>query len=904
MGQHEELMQIFLEESRELIESLDQNIVAFENDPHNKPLLDDIFRAFHTLKGNAGLVGLKKFEKVAHVTEEVLTNIRDGQVEITSDLISFMLDALDRLKLLHEAVEQTNSDEVELEIVSPPESKSKSKKRVQPVNIILEDEPSIEEPEEVQPIVKENEIVSEDGSWGLFVENMESDIQAAAENKAQQQDAEPTFDELQEESLHPEAAEQSNEPKTNVPASWGKADTAIRVDVGLLDSMMNLVGELVLSRNQILQFVPQFDNSSFSATCQRLNLVTSELQEGVMKTRMQPIGNIFNRFRRVVRDVATSTGKLVNLKIEGQETELDKTILEGIRDPLTHLVRNAIDHGIEVESVRKKLGKEPAGTLILRAFHEGGQVNIEIIDDGAGMDIEKIKAKAIEKQIISPEQALHLSEKDALSLIFKAGFSTAAKVTNISGRGVGMDVVRTNIEKIGGTVELNSRLHKGSTIRIKIPLTLAIIPALILKSNEQRFAIPQINLLELVHIDEESQNQIETVGGAEIYRLRGKLLPILRLGDMLHLSNAETNDLNSTNIIVLAADNREFGLIVDEILDTEEIVVKPLSKHLKEISSFAGATVMGDGRVALILDVVGLAETAAMLFQKTDAKRENEEQQLDKSETSLQTLLLFKVAQNELFAVPLSLVSRLETFQVSAIEETGGVRVLQYRNKIMPVIQLDKLLPIGAMPDQEVISVLTFKIDNNDVGIIVSEIIDVIETNEKPDTESLHHHGILGSMILNKKVTILIDAFEIIKHKFPHWFDKKGIAPEVEYRHQRVLVVDDSNFIRSTYRTYLEPEGFTIVEAENGEQALELISADAFDYVITDIEMPQMDGLELTKNIRANKKLSDLPIIVSSSLASEDDVRRGKEAGANAYLKKIDRSSLLEALEDAAFKNN
>ncbi len=898
MGKPEELMQIFLDESRELIESLDQNIVAFEDDPQNKPLLDDIFRAFHTLKGNAGLVGLKKFEKIAHITEEILSDIRDGRVEITAELISFMLEALDRLKILHEAVEKTNSDDVEIEMDSLSKPTGDETQNDQSVT------PESSDSVQAEETAIENEVVSEDGSWGLFPENIEDrpmETGDSREELIEQADEFETAAELSSNAA--KAAGEAATKKTDVPESWNKPETAIRVDVGLLDRMMNLVGELVLSRNQILQFVPQFENSNFASTCQRLNLVTSELQESVMKTRMQPIGNIFNRFRRVVRDVAKDTGKLVNLKIEGQETELDKTIIEGIRDPLTHLVRNAIDHGIENEKKRKTQGKPPCGTLVLRAYHEGGQVNIEIIDDGAGMDVRKIKNKAIERQLITPEQAQKMADKDALGLIFQPGFSTAAKITNISGRGVGMDVVRTNIEKIGGSVELNSIHGQGSTIKIKIPLTLAIIPALVLKCNDQRFAIPQVSLLELVLLEGDNIRQIEKVGDAEIYRLRGKLLPIIRLSEMLKLPARAPLPEEAVSIIVLSADNTEFGLIVDEILDTEEIVVKPLSKHLKNIRAFAGATVMGDGKVALILDVVGLVERAALQLDKGARELHSTEAQKKAETGTLHTLLLFTLAENEYFAVPLSLVARLETFPANAVEQAGSSPVMQYRGNIMPLIRLDSVLPVNPMPENENISVLTFKVDNNDVGLVVNEIIDVIETRDKLDSEALNESGILGSVVLNGKVTVLVDAFEIIKGEFPHWFDKKGLGPEIEYENQRVLIVDDSTFIRSTYRTYLEPEGFTIVEAENGEEALEIISADSFDYIITDIEMPQMDGLELTKNIRANKKLRDLPIIVSSSLANEDDIRRGKEAGADAYLKKIDRVSLLNALEMASTEN-
>ena len=649
------------------------------------------------------------------------------------------------------------------------------------------------------------------------------------------------------------------------------SDSNIRVDVSLLDKLMNLVGELVLARNQILQFSSTQQDTSFLNTSQRLNLITTELQEGVMKTRMQPIGNIWSKFPRVVRDLATSCGKQVNIEMEGKETELDKTIIESIKDPLTHLVRNAVDHGIEMPEKRLAAGKSPEGHLFLRAFHEGGQVNIEISDDGAGIDLERVKQKALEKGLLAPDQAARLSDRELLNLLFLPGFSTAEKVTNVSGRGVGMDVVKTNIEKIGGTVDIQNRVGQGTTLKIKIPLTLAIIPALIVTSGGDRYAIPQVSLLELVRLEgEQARKGIEKIHGAAVYRLRGKLLPLVNLNHELRVeesgngsdqgapegshtfagagSDAQALDFasarskhllwksrlrdfldgkgtltmneasshkdcalgkwlyssglqqfgklpemqqlenlhqqfhgvvrevisfktsgdtarserelarveslsaqivslltglerqmaehNAVNIVVLQADDRHFGLVVDEINDTEEIVVKPLGKQLKGISTFAGATIMGDGQVALILDVLGLAQRANVVSEVRDRSVGEKTAETESRHDDGESLLLLRGPDDGRMAMPLSLVARLEEFARTAVEKAEGRHVVQYRGQILPLIHLSSALterrqePRNSGPSEpgaedEKIQVVVYTDQGRSVGLVVDRILDI-----------------------------------------------------------------------------------------------------------------------------------------------------------------------------------
>lgn len=893
MSQREDLIHIFITESRENIELLDQKIVQIEDDPENRAMLDEIFRAFHTLKGNSGIVGMKRFEKIAHITEEVLTQVRDGKRDITSEVITFLLDSLDQLKILHEAIEQTGEDAVDLEAIPAPQQIEKESARKRKAASSGKQRSATKSSKKAKEPT--DEIIADDGSWGIFTQNLETDKELAQESEPQQEV------DREEESLEPApAAEPTGAARrqTDIAESWNKADSTIRVDVGLLDSLMNMVGELVLSRNQIMQFAQQIENANFHAASQRLDFCTSELQENVMKTRMQPISNVFSRFPRLVRDTTRTNNKRVDLLIEGEETELDKTIIEGIRDPLTHLVRNAIDHGIEDEETRTQLGKAPQGTLILRAYHEGGQVNLEIIDDGSGIDPEKIRQKAVAKGIMTVQQADTLSDRDAINLIFRPGFSTAEKITNISGRGVGMDVVKTNIEKIGGNVEISSVVGKGTTIRIKIPLTLAIIPALIITSGQQRFAIPQINLLELVRLEGDEMSQIERLGGAEIYRLRGKLLPILRLNNVLQLDSCTAEELESLSIVVLAAGQTQFGLIVDKIHDTEEIVVKPLSKHLKDIHAFAGATVMGDGKVALILDVVGLADTAKITVEENHAQAEKREQ-AHLSNRQSHTFLLFSIHADDQVAIPLSLVSRLEKTETSRIQRAGSREVIKYRGKILPLLRIENVLQIQPPAPKETFSVIVFAVENNEVGFIVSEILDIVDYTEEIDTSSLQQNGVLGSIIINEKITLILDAFALIANEFPDWFERKSqqLVQEQAKVISNILIVDDSPFIRAIERSYLEPEGYTVFEANNGDEALERMTSENIDLIITDIEMPKMGGLELTQNIRKNQHYKDLPIVAVSSLGSQKDQTRGLEAGVNDYLKKLNREDLLASLE-------
>jgi two-component system chemotaxis sensor kinase CheA len=558
------------------------------------------------------------------------------------------------------------------------------------------------------------------------------------------------------------------------------AETSIRVDINLLDRLMNLVGELVLTRNQILQYGANLADAAFSATSQRLDLLTTELQEGVMKTRMQPIGQVWNKFPRVVRDLAHSCGKQVALEMEGNDTELDRSIIEAIKDPLTHMVRNSIDHGLEFPGVRRARGKSPQGRLKMRAFHEGGQVNIEVEDDGAGIDAVAVREKAISRGLLTPEKALRMTDRELCGLIFMPGFSTAKQVTAVSGRGVGMDVVKTNIERIGGTIDVHSRVGEGTTIKIKIPLTLAIIPALTIASAGERFAIPQVSLLELVRVDEAyGEHVVEMIHGAPVFRLRGNLLPLVHLGATLRLATApwdrDRTEKLSFHIVVLQADNRQFGLVVDAVHDTEEIVVKPLGKELKGLNAYAGATIMGDGKVALILDVMGIAQRAGILAEQhenKDAMREDLPTLAAEGADDRQSILLVQTPGHTRVAIPLAMVARLEEFPRKAIERAGRRSVVQYRGRILPLVDVSSMLEsdLGRAEHEGPIQVVVYTENGRSVGLVVERILDIVEdriVNALADSGGALH----GAAVVQGKVTELLDVHGVIRGVDPSFFD-------------------------------------------------------------------------------------------------------------------------------------
>ena len=741
MGEWDEIIKEFLVESSENLDQLDQDFIELEKNPASKELLSRIFRAIHTVKGTSGVLGFPKLESVAHVGENLLSLLRDGEMKLDPELISGLLAMVDAIReMLRQIEASANDGDKDYSTLIEQLSALKTKR--------------VEAAAQEQGSPKIGQILVDSGAVQK---------EQLAQAVALQADGDPRrLGEILIDSGAAKPREVLDALQVQSDSSPGLSSSNLRVDVNLLDKLMNLVGELVLARNQVLQFTAGQQDATFLSTAQRLNLITTELQEGVMKTRMQPIGNLWNRLPRVVRDLAVGLGKKVRVEMDGSETELDKTILEAIKDPLTHIVRNAVDHGIEMPGERVQAGKSEEGTLRLHAYHEGGQVNIEISDDGSGINLSRLKQKALEKGLITGEAAARMPERELLNLIFLPGFSTAQTVTNVSGRGVGMDVVKTNIEKIGGVVDLHSDAGQGTTIKIKIPLTLAIIPALIASSGGERFAIPQVSLLELVRLEgDESRRAIEKFHGAPVYRLRGNLLPLVYLNRELKLRESDAQ--SGINIVVLQADGRQFGLVVDEINDTEEIVVKPLGKHLKGISCFAGATIMGDGRVALILDVMGIAQIASVITEIHEGSAVEMASHQDDTVVGRDAWLVFTVAGSRRMAIPLSMVSRLEEFPVTSLEHSGNELVVQYRGMIMPLIDIARRMNLGESEKQaETLQVIVYSDAGHSVGLIVDQIVDIVDQAVKVEQQESSSE-LAGSAVIQDKVTDLLNLGVLVK---------------------------------------------------------------------------------------------------------------------------------------------
>jgi two-component system chemotaxis sensor kinase CheA len=899
----QETIREFLVESDENLSQLDQDLVELEKRPKDTALLGSIFRTIHTIKGTCGFLAFTTLESITHKAESVLSQLRDGKRELTPELVSLILETVDATRKVLASIEATGKEgdlhfedltmrlQAAAEACATPESKPASipAPSISPAPV----KAAPKQPSPVQASVVASPVLPAEPpapkSGSLPVEEKQPGKGAKVGDGRGGEDRR-----TEQDSGEKEAGKQGDTDRHSAVV-----DANIRVGVDLLDKLMDLVGELVLTRNQILQFNTEREDATLNATSQRLNLLTTELQESVMKTRMQPIGVVWNKFPRVVRDMSVSLGKQIELVMDGAETELDRTIIEAIRDPLMHIVRNSCDHGLELPDDRVSAGKPPQGKLLLRAFHEGGQVNIEISDDGAGIDVARVKQKAIEKGLLRPEQAAKLSEREAMNLIFLPGFSTSQKVTNISGRGVGMDVVKSHIEKIGGVADVFSRTGEGTTVKIKIPLTLAIIPGLVVTSGGERFVIPQVSLLELIRLEgDSSEKRIEHVHGTPVYRRRGSLLPVAYLNQVLKLKPTNCDD--AVNMVVLQSEDGQFGLVVDGINDTQEIVVKPLGKQLKGLTWYAGATTMGDGRVALILDVHGIGERAGVFGGSREQARVAEEQaakekgQNTQAEIEQQRLLLFRAGSFKRLALPLSLVARLEEFPRSAIEHASGGQVIQYRGSILSLVSLRDVLESGAPELDEALDpvpVVVFNEGDHSVGMIVDEIVDVAEEAVKIRKKS-GRKGILGSAVIGKLVTDFLDLNEVIQAAKSSWAqDADGQVID-----KSVLVADASAFSRGMIRSGLDMAGYVVYEASNLEEAMHRLERQPVDVVVVSLDLPSEGSAALLAALRSRPEWENIPVLALAKTARQAKSKAVRTAGFAECLLKSSQELVLEAV--------
>lgn len=1019
----DDLLNEFLTETGESIDVVDVELVKLEQDPNNKEVLDNIFRLVHTIKGTCGFLGLPRLESVAHASENVLGKFRDGELQVSENAVTVILESLDRIKEILAGLEATEEepegddseligrldaiaeggeaaaaapdpepDTVDGEIIDTTLGRA-----LKPGEVSLEeleaafasapgpgDGSEASEPSAADASDKDSgaslfdrvggedaiavaahlisQRVENDSKLGKFFEGTSQDqrkgkfmglMLAMFKDDMDAADAvgrqlvtvagfgEAQFDTMLEtvkavliechvdadsadeavmmfelvreavinaskEVAQPKAAAggraKPGEQQAATSKEPRKSTQSIRVNVDLLEDLMNMVSELVLTRNQLLQITRNMDNSELGVPLQRLSQCTTELQENVMKTRMQPIGNAWAKLPRIVRDLTVELDKKIELEMLGADTELDRQVLELIKDPLTHMVRNSADHGIESPAERIAVGKPEMGTIVLNAFHEGGHIIIEIKDDGRGINPDKLSKKIIEKGLASEGELASMSEAQIQKFIFHPGFSTAEQVTSVSGRGVGMDVVRSNIEKIGGTIDMVSTVGKGSNFSIKIPLTLAIVAGLIVKAQEERYAIPQISVLELVRATSaekagDSDHKIEMINDTPVLRLRNRLLPLVYLNEVLGFEKTEeTSESEGDDFIVVSQVGAfTFGIVVDQVFDTEEIVVKPVAPILKDLDIYSGNTILGDGSVIMILDPNGIASLASQGV--SDAADEEDDQEMVRRAASSdkESMLVFRAGQDHPRAVPLSLVARLEEIDISSVETSDGRLMVQYRGALMPLVLADPAMSLRESGNQPV---LVFTDRQFTMGLAVDEILDIVE-DEMDIKLASDKPGVIGSAVINEKASEVIDVTYFLGLAFPDWLASRDMSEDttVSRSSERVLVVDDSDFFRNMLKPILTVAGYNVTAVNNAQAALDLLEdGEAFDLAISDIEMPDMSGYEFAQAVRANDDWSGMRLVALSALSSERDVNRGFEAGFDDYVAKFDKDTLLRSL--------
>lgn len=918
----DDLISEFLTETGESLDVIDAELVRFENNPEDRAILDNIFRLLHTVKGTCGFLGLPRLEAVAHAGETLLGKFRDGDLAVSPPMVTLVLESIDQIKVILRNIEETGNEPAgeDSELIGRLEDASQGRvveavESAAPVEAVPEGWDA-----DLGRELRPGEVSLADLESAFLTTESEVEIPQVADEPAAEHLGVGDFDPELGRELRPgevsvaelEAAFNSAEPEAGmappvITPEMGKAEAlqtavaelkggddhvmggdgaprmqqTVRVGVDVLDALMTTVSELVLTRNQLMQTIRGLEDEDLKVPLQRLSAVTGELQDGVMKTRMQPIGDAWRKLPRIIRDVSTDLGKKIELVMDGSDTELDRQVLELIKDPLTHMVRNSADHGLEMPADRLAAGKSEKGTITLKAFHEGGHIIISIADDGMGLNTARIGEKALEKGLTTHEELAAMTDQQIHRFIFAPGFSTAAKVTNLSGRGVGMDVVRNNIEQIGGVVDVTSTAGKGSHFKIKIPLTLAIVSALIIGSHKQRFAIPQLAVRELVRVGAGSEHAVESLSGARVMRLRDRLMPLVDLQEVLGVSahgSSATQDgkVDTGFVVVLDAGGRNVGLIVDNVLDTEEIVVKPLSDSLRGVGAYSGATILGDGTVIMILDPNGLAGEIVSSMEDDSHFAATASAAAETQNT--QRLLLVRAGGSEPKAVPLALVTRLEEFQPDAIETTNGRLVVQYRGRLMPIVPLGG--QIGAQGQRQ--PVLVFSEGHGAIGLAVDQIVDVVE--ERVDLQMRSDKpGIIGSAIIKGKATDVVDIAWHLEQA-----QAGNIQRRTSKRRRKVLLVDADAFARRMIAPLLAAAGYDVTPTGGMHEVLAIAEAgEQFDALVG-------DPVALGK-IRAQGLWASLP-----TLAVTDWPEDTQAEGLTVVLPRSDRGALIAALDEVS----
>jgi two-component system, chemotaxis family, sensor kinase CheA len=971
----EDLLQELIVESTEHLAAIEPDLLSLEKEGSqvSSELINRIFRAMHSIKGGFAFFGLTHIVDLSHAMESVLMRIREGEMSVTPGITDALLGGVDRLRALLDDVRSSENIPIDKELAplnlileggvpepaapaaqAPGEAEGSAE--TQATDALAEGAQAGETATDIDAgaprgagesglgLVKSPQAQQAAGeavvagkaekvSEGTETIRVKVDLLDNLMNLAGELVLGRNQIKLALNSRFSDAAAASSSFKRlqddltrsrDAVSSHVQAALTARDGVSAEQAQTSIAREFEKIRTSLDQALALrlIESPGLSAVMQDVDLVTSELQSSIMNTRMQPVSAVFSKFPRIMRDLSKKVGKEIELTLIGQDVELDKSIIEALGDPLTHLVRNSADHGIEPPDVREAQGKARVGKVRLRAYHEGGQVNIDVADDGAGIDPNRMKSKAIERGIVTAEVAERMTDREAIRLIFAPGFSTAEVVSDVSGRGVGMDVVRTNIEKLGGTVEVESAPGEGTRINLRLPLTLAIIPSLIVGIGGRRYAVPQVNLEELVRVrGQDVDKRVEEVRGKPVLRLRGKLLPLVSLSQVLRVDERvlqaesqftqagpaapkaeasgpeQTSRARAMNILVLKVGSNRYGLIVEKLLNNEEIVVKPLSGYLKECKHYAGSTIMGDGRVAMILDAAGIAVVAGLRFGEMEEEASRMSRQQSGTQAEVQPLLLFRNSASELFAISLALVARIEKVRASDIERIGSKEYVKYDRSSMRILRLHDFLTVDRpTEDPAEFFIVVPKLVRHPMGIVATKIEDILHTDADIDRQSIGGLGILGSAVLEGRLAVFLDIYSLFEAAEPEVYKKGELSLVGELTGKRVLLAEDTAFFRSVEAEYLRNFGCQVETARDGGEAWDRLQHEAFDLLVTDIEMPVLNGFELTERVRASDKLRNLPIVAVTSLFSDDAERRGRDAGIDAYEVKLDKDRLQNAL--------
>ena len=906
MNKEDEIFKNFIVEMGERLQDLEDALAELDQG-YQPNLINQLFRCVHTIKGGGSFFGLIRIQELSHEFEEILMKIREEELPFDKAMVPAFFSACDALKDMHEADDYGESHDVgevcrELKthlkgVGDHGEASSDSATVTPSVSPEAELEPAPVEPETPSP---EPSPVSSDEPQDASVTSV---VAASSE------------------SLSSSAAGAGGGAAEATPARKATTDKkqsqneTIRVKVDLLNKLMELTGEIVLGRNQLLRQLAEVEEKG---TMQAMAHMISDLQQLVLQTRMQPIGSAFTKFKRIVRDLSKSLGKEISLIITGEDTELDRSIIESLSDPLTHLIRNCADHGLEMPDERTAQGKDRVGTLRLEARHEGGQVVITVKDDGKGIDAEKVKGKAMASQVVTQAEADAMSDNEAAKLIFHPGLSTAEQITNLSGRGVGMDVVKSTFEKLGGAIDLETKVGEGTSVIIHLPTTLTIMSSLIVRIAGDRFAVPHSELKEVILVRPEDEFQIETIRGREVYRLRGSLIPILNMDEITETEaslerGAEEEEVESGEefsaggnaakerlFLVLHSGVNVFGLLIDSIDHTEEIVVKPLPQLLSKFSCYAGSSILGDSDVAMVLSANGICQSNKLHAHDLESQAESrhslaETQLIDMQEK--QDLLVFKYAEDEQLAIPLSLVFKVEQIDVDEIQAIADNHFINLEGRNVQLLHLDKYLSLKPLPSSlRTYYVIIPKIKDFNVGIVASVIEESVHTRLNLDTPPISQESILGVTTIRERITYLVDLFNLAEQVSPERF--KGSRELRNPEKDRLLVVEDTPFFRDLEKKYFESVGFKVTLANNGREALDFLleRPGYFHLIVSDIVMPVMDGYDLIKNVKGSPELRGIPVIALTSFSEEEHREKALAAGFDDYAIKTNKETILHSV--------